>query len=419
MKRIFLTMSLMLLLTSLSIAQKVKVRTHSCSAQKCLLPDNKVATENRTYSLETTGIYSSQVDPEFGRIYGWERVESNPTVHGTISLYGFSYGKNNLKSAKKEKKDKEGNVTDRWTEYWYEVTSTGKATLYVYGPSNPFKYNLSERQLKRQKEAEEAKAKAEAEKKAKVDSNPFLKDVDVEPAGDDEEGSDEGSATTNLELLKTVNINQVKSFETKKHRSAKAALAELRDKITNQQFDFKEAYPMMAMKTGVRVLNDTYGFRPLKSNFSLNDLKSGDIRELSDWNNAIAASKTIMASLRYNTDLAQTQADMQPIIDFFTKVMSSYSMDDRKERKVAKAAFYNIITLQSYLDMHDANLAICNKYIEDKKLDKTCKRTIKKAERYKAHLAFLDMPFRHLPSGADTEDEDIEEENDVIADSEG
>lgn len=411
-------MSLMFFLTTLSFGQKVNFKNIRCNAQKCNLPTHKVAEEDRNYSLEVKGLYSGMVDPEKGRLYGWTRVDNNPTVHGVVSIYGFSYGRPKLKTEKKEKKDKDGKVIDKWNEYNYTVTSKGRATMYVYGPRNPFKYQMTDRQKKKAKEAEEAAAAKKAAEEKAVSDNPFLKDVDVEPAGDDEQGADEG-ADIELELLERVSIDQEETFKTPNKKTVKAVSEILRNDIRDDQYQFKEAYPGMAFRSGVYRLNNAYGFRPVKSYFTLQGIKTGDIREVENWNNAVTAAKTIMASLRYNTDLNQTRSDMQPILDFFHEVMSSYSLEDRKERKVSKAAFENIMYLQSYLDMHDDVIAMGNKYIDDKKLDRICKRAIKKAERFKAHLAFLEMPFRHLPSGQDIEGDEIEEEEEIAADGEG
>ena len=419
MFRIVLTLSITFFLTSLGHGQKVKFEKTRCSAQKCNLPVHKVDQEQRTYSLETKGLYSHQIDPEAGRLYGWKRVDNNASVHGVVSLYGFSYGRANRKSQKKEVKDKEGKVTSTYTEYWYTVTSRGKATLYVYGPREPFKYNKKgepkELSKREKQKLEEEKAAAEAEA-----NNPFLKDVDTEAAGDDEEGEDEGAGEIELELVDRLSIDQTETFTTSRKRSAKEALELYRNRVRDQQYDFKENYPAKAFNEGMRRFNNLYGFRPVKSNFLLHNIKSGDIREVDMWNNAIDATKKIMGSIRFNTDLTQTQEDMKPILDFFNGIMSSYSMEDKKERKIANAAFENIILIQGYLDMHDENLALSNKYLDDKKLDKLCKKTIKKTDRMIAHLDFMGMPHRHVPTATDEgEDEDIEEEDDVIADDEG
>jgi len=421
MIRIVLTFAMTFLLTSLSFGQKVKFDKVRCSAQKCNLPIQKVDPDKRTYSIETKGIYSDELDPQSGRLYGWQKVESNPQAHAVVSLYGFSYGRSNLKSQEKKKKDKDGNVTGTYKEYWYEVTSRGKGTLYIYGPKDPFKYKKKDKGEEEMSKREKEKAAAEAAAKEKEASNPFLKDVDLEPAGDDEEGVDAGAENIELELIKTVSIDQSKSFKTARKRTAKEAGALYTKNIRDQQYEFKENYPNMAFKAGMKQFNNEYGFKPVKYNFVLEKIKSGDIREVDTWNNAVDAAKTIMASLRYNTDLAQTREDMKPIIDFFDGIMGSYSLDDKKKRKIAKAAFENMVYLQGYLDMHEENLAVCNKYIDDKKLDKICKRTIKSTERTLAHLNFLEMDYRHVMSNSDEEEEDeeIEEEDEVAADDEG
>ncbi len=420
MARTIFTLAILFFLTTTSYSQKVKFDKIRCSAQKCNLPIQRVAPENRTYSIEKKGLYSHYIDPQAGRLYGWERVNSNPQVYGVVSLYGFSFGRANVKSQKKEKKDKEGNVTETYTEYWYEVTSKGRATLYVYGPQDPFNYKKNEKDPSKQSKREKERAEADAAAAEAEANNPFLKDVDVEPAGDDEEGVDEGAANIELELVKRVNIDQVQSFRSAKKRSKKAAYEDLNNNIRDEQYNFKEAYPAAAFRDGMRRFNNEYGFRPIKSNFLLQNIKSGDIREVDVWNDAVDASKKIMSSLRFNTDITQTQEDMKPILDFFQSIMSKYSMEDKKERKVAKAAFENIVLLQGYLDMHAENLALSNKYIDDKKLDKICKKTIRKTERTMAHLEFLNMTSRHVPSSVDEgEDEDIEEEEIGIADDEG
>ncbi len=374
-------------------AQNANIGSKACYVQKAGLPINYTDADARYYSLVTKGSYAYGLDNENKRLFGWQVDEVNPVIKAVVSLYGFSVNSPKRQSKKVEKKDKDGKVISSYTEYWYEGRAVGNGTLYIYGHQNEFSY--STKTPKAKKGPTKAELRAEEEQK-KLEDNPFLTEEVIDDLGSSEIEEDSGLEGLELPLARRINIDKVKTMSSNKFKSGYAALQDYRTRVYPALSDFRAAYPQGAYNNAINALNRQYGFAPNKSIFRLKTIKNDKHPESKLWNNATDAAIQIFKLVRFNKPVAKQKSSMMAIIDYFVTQVERNSEDDKKQRKVKKAALENLMNIYYFLDMHDEVLAIAGKHLESKKLGKMAERMEAKSKRQSAHLAFLKMNSAHL-----------------------
>ncbi|MEO1515497.1 MAG: hypothetical protein AAFV95_10800 [Bacteroidota bacterium] len=375
-----------------------------CTVQKTKLPVHYTDPDQRTYDLLLQGHYSYNLDQHDQKIYGWTASQESPSLKGVINLYGFSVGTPSKNSQKKEKKDKDGNVVKRWTEYSYSATATGKGSLYIYGHSNPFQYN---KKKKPSKSEEAKKAKAEAAKKD-LEDNPFLSSEDIATAEESDIQEDKGLDNEELELVRRVSVDQSKTLKTSRtHKSARSAYDEFTSVQRPQLYNFKDAYQTAAYKSALNVLNNLYGFTPVNSRFYLKRMKTEKHGDYKMWNDACQATMTLFKGVRYNKPIDELQSKFDPIIAYFGKHVSRIPDSDKKARNMKKAAFHNLIYILYNLDRYDELTSWCEKAIGSKVTGRYGRKMLERAKKQEAHLAFHKMTTRHIDTNEEVEMDDI------------
>lgn len=401
--------------TNALYAQKAKFKNQKATVQKTRLPSNYIEPENRTYDLYTKGAYATNIEAHDKGIYGWTLDQENPQLEAAVSIYGFRIGAAKRSSEKKETKNKEGKVTDTWTEYTYSGTAEGKGTLYLYGASNPFVYKKKNAKKSKYEEKKEAEAAA---KKKELEDNPFLSAEDVEDAGESDISEDTGLDGAQLPLIERVDLDIEKTVKTKAYRSSSAAYKDYRDNQKPKLYDFRANYPANAYNKAIRTLNARYGYSPVNYNVWLKKMKSDKHPDFKKWNDACQATVTLFKVFKYNKSIEANQKKFDPIIAYFAGVVESIPEKDRKAKKMKKAAFQNLTNIMYYLDRYEETITLCNKYKESKVLDKIAKRKMEDSERQIALMAFHKVESCHLESAVEINEEDIETEE-VAADDEG
>ncbi len=388
-------------------AQKAKFIGKYCSVQKTRLPLNYIEPEKRTYDINTKGTYSSEIDPHQREIFGWTIDADNPTIKGVLSVYGFSVSRPIKKAEKKQKKDKEGKVTKTWTEYSYSANAKGKGNVYIYGESNPFRYKKKDKKKSKYELKKEAEIKAAKEDLA---DNPFLTSDDLTETETIKVSVDGDLKEEKLPLIKTIRVDQVKKLTTKSHTSETYAHKELTEKIMPQFDDFERNYPNLAYKQTLSKLNYLYGYAPAYYKFFLKRMRSNKHSEFKTWNDACQAVETLFKTVKYNQSIEDTQSKFDPIINYFSSHVNQLSDSDKKAKKMKKAAFHNLVNILYYLDRHDEVITWSEQKLTSKVLDKIAKRSLEKATRKKAHLAFHKMKNCHIETAKEVEEEEIEVE---------
>ena len=401
-------------------AQKARFKTERSKVQKGRLPTNYVAPEDRTYAVYAQGLYAGNVEVPARSVHGWTRDESNPNMEAVVSLYGYRITPSKLNKQKKETRDDDGKVTKTWYEYSVSGSATGKATLYVYGDSEQFKYERKKTKAQLRRE-EEKKAKEEKEAKELAD-NPFLSEEDAAGADDDEgeekTGEDTGLDGTELALASQTSQNVSMSVRTGSHRSSTAAYKEYRETQYPKLTNFRDAYPMKAFNQSMNALNASYGFSPTNYTVQLQTMKSDKHPDAKMWNSACQAAQTLFKGFRYNQSIDDAQVKFDPILAYFNEKFEAIPDNDRKNKRMKKAAFRNIVQVMYYLDRHQEIMTFCERQAESKVNGKSAERLAEKSRRQEALLAFHKLDACHFTDMEDVSDDDVYTSEDEDEDEE-
>ncbi len=403
MRTISILLTLVITTTGLLQAQKAKFKNVSCVVQKAKLPLHYSDIEERTYDLTTQGSYSTDIVPHAKKLYGWTVDQTSPNIKGVVNIYDFTMGSPKKTAEKKQKKDKEGKVTESWTEYYYTGSARGRGNLYVYGFDRPFIYESP------RKKKSKVKAKQEAKKellKKDLADNPFLASHDIADAGQSQPGAVHADA--DLPLVATINVDQPITVKTRAYRSASQAAQEYNEKQRPTLESFRNTFASSSYNSAVKKLNQLYGFSPVKHKIYLKRIKNEDHPDAKMWNDACQAVQTIFKTFRFNQSIKEHQKQLIPVVQFFSEQVDKIAENDKKNSKQRKAAYQNLLSILFYLDYHGEVIAWSEKHLDSKALDGTAKRMLARSDRYKAHLAFLKMTECHISS------EDVMDEDDIL-----
>lgn len=388
-------------------AQKAKFKSKIVTVQQARLPTNLTDVNSRTYDVIVKGQYADGVESQSKKLYGWTRNEETPNVKAVISAYSYNISSAKKNSEKKQTKDKEGNVTKSWTEYWYTGSAVGKGKLFVYGHSAPFSFVSSRKKMTKAQERAAAAAEAEKEELA---NNPFLSDdmaADAEDAAENDGGVAEGLTGDDLPLVKTVPLDQTTSVSSAHLKSSSAAYKDYADNQRPKLVDARSSYAQKVYNSAISSLNAQYGFAPVNNRFYLKEMKSDKHSEFKTWNSACQAVATIFKTYSFNQSIDASKLD--PIIAYFEGQVNAIPANDKKAAKHKKAAYNNLLNVLYFADRHDEVITWSEKYLEDKKLDKVAKRMVNKSERMQALLAFHSMETCHYETTEEFDPNDIEE----------
>lgn len=392
------------LFASNSIAQKARFGSVYCEVQKADLPYYYVEPSKRTYTIKAEGRYSDELNLA-RKIFGWTRVEENPNFKVVVSLDRFEYTKPYMKEEIIEKKDDDGNVTERYVEYSKSrgVNGTGKVRVYsLMKPKNYFDMNTSPLTGVPKEQSEK-----DAEKSKKLEENPFLTKEDVQDALDGKEEIEyEQKITTDLEKIYVRSLSSEVWMGTQIYRNREDALLEYEGSVLSALENAKPEIAQSLFFEAMKYLNQNFGFQPVKYNFNLKQIKNDDFPDYKTWQQAVDATKTLMGNFRYNKGIDDAQQKFEPIISFFESQVKKYSSDDRKQLKIKKAALYNLYYILYYLDEHEKLIRLANKYLDVKKLDKGSAQMLAKSERQQDLLLMNKMNYSHLVNSDVLEDDD-------------
>ena len=104
------------------------------------------------------------------------------------------------------------------------------------------------------------------------------------------------------------------------------------------------------------------------------------------------------------------RANHDPILQYFGGIIDKIPESDKKQAKLKRAAYNNIMNIMYYLDRHDEVMTLADKYMNSKKLDKISRKMSERSEKEKAFLAFHKLNTRHVESTEEVIADDIETE---------
>ncbi len=386
-----------LFLTSIIIlpanGQKVDIDNHWAYVSCVELPVNYVPVSDRTFSIKLTGdpAFITQDKSDIINIYGWSKVDRRSSMDVKVNISGFFAGSPEISRRLEEKKDKDGKAISKTTYFKMSLSNTGRGDMKVFGNKDEMNRSGKPKEEKKiiKKQNEEA-------------SNPFLKNVDTR-----DDGSYSGDINSDKALAYTENLDFTFSYQTREYltldEAQKEYAANAQIQIKNHENQYRNEFPGRVIK----FLNNLYGYKPVKYNVRFKRIDTENHPEFTMFDNATKAIKTIFAKMRYNRPETQIEKDLAPVIDYFEVLTKKYTRNDKHEKNLRGAAYYNLARIYQYLDQHDKVIEIGDAIIATGHDENEGRDFIKESLEIKRKLDFHQMKSRHIyPQNKDQERED-------------
>lgn len=381
--------------------QKVDIDKYRIYVEYASLPKHKVSPDARTYSLDVSGKYKfdkAEIEQALN-LRGWELVEADGDVHVKLKMQDFVRGKSSSKKRTEKQKDKDGKVTGSTTYYTYSSKNTGRASLYIYGPKNPFVEKKKDKG-KKKKSKRDKKKEAEAKKKA---DNPFL-------AGVDDLATEEAEES---ELVAKFDLTQNYEVKSKEYTSSKKAYNDYNDKANNAYSEQLDGYQSDVINRANYYLNQTYGYNKQRDYAKFKRLDSKKHPEYQMFDNATTALKEIFSKKKFNRNYDELTGAINPIAEYYKTVVEKYNKDDKHPKRLKAAAMYNLGQIYYYTDQPDKVIEIGNQYIAWGHDKKDGEKFVKKAQKLHERMIFHEVSGRFFETSEDAdaiESEDFEAE---------
>jgi hypothetical protein len=391
----FLSPIVITILSFVSIhAQKVDIDNFRFYISNTRLPDNYVPIEKRTFDVKVTGDWNKTDIKNAIFIPGWDLDKNDPTLEIVVNLEPMTRGGMSISTSVEEKKDKNGKVTSSTKYYTASSSNNVYGSCKILGMKNEMPRQMSKKELEKQ-------AKKEKEAKEKKESNPFLSNVST-----NQEPDVVVDTKTNKEVAYYENLTQNYGYSTNKSTSQYTASREWETNNYNEYTNHKNAYQQYIVRQVNGKLQEYYGYQPYQHYAKFKELDSEKHPEYTMYSNAIIALKTIFSKMRYNKPVEEIEQDLLPIIKYFDDIVSKYSKDEKHEKRLRAATFFNLGVIFIYLDRHDRAIEIGNKMIALDLETDDAQDIIDASTNLKKQLAFHNMTSRHIVPRNDAEREE-------------
>ena len=299
----------------LSTAQKsVDLDRHRFKVQYRSLPAMRLDSTYRTYDVqvETTQLMQSllhDISPENSVVLeGWRKLPQDGHITIKVKLGDLVPGSVSVKERVVTTKNGNGQVTGTKTFYYQEVVYTFAATanIYDYKGMHIIDQELADRNYKQVYRSPEFALRPMAEGYFLVNS---------------------------LAVTKELYRNSVNR-----------AMHYLSERIT-----------------------DNFGFSEVTVNDYMWIIDSRKHPEYSAFRQVFRQMNEVLFNMDANTPIEGVREKLKPVIDYFEKVRRDYSSNNRHDRKIRYASYFNLAVLYYYLDdpqsmMREANGLVLNDF---------------------------------------------------------
>ena len=296
MKKLYIYL---LLVFPLAIAaqKSVDLDKFRFSVQYRSLPTMKLDSTYRTYNveIETTRMmnpFMQELTPEKSvKLGGWRKLQSDGHLEIRIKFGDLLPGDVAVKERVVTTKDKNGVITGTKTFYSQEVTYTfeAEASITDYRGVHIMDQQMASRDNKRIYRSPEFALRPLAESYFIVNSMAVTK-----------------------ELIRE-NVNN--------------AIHNLSQQITNN-----------------------FGFEEVTANDYIWIIDTRKHPENSAWKKAVQQMNEVLFNLTASTPVAGAKEQLKPVIDYFEKIRKNYASNNRHDRKIRYASYFNLAVLYYYLD---------------------------------------------------------------------
>ncbi len=146
-----------------------------------------------------------------------------------------------------------------------------------------------------------------------------------------------------------------------------------------------------------RAWSDKYGFPVRSGRDELWILDSKSHPEYDGHKKALKTVQELMKTMSPDQPVAQIREQLKPIIEYFEGLKTKYNKDEKRDRKMRYASWFNLGKIYLYLDDMDAAIKEAEGLIKNDYDPKDGKRMIEEAQRVKAIFNKNKANTRHFP----------------------
>ena len=301
------------------------------------------------------------------QLWGFKKVENNPTIGATISFNAVRFEKSETKTRTEEKKDREGKVTETITYYANELTYSASGGYQLTGPRDNTKYEQ----------------KQEEKKQTQVATNRFLQNANLQSSFAGRQ-IDSGTFPSTM-TQRTKEFRNLTDLNRYVYENKESIMIEL-----------LAGYVQNGINTANQSLNRWYGYVPYTGRDFLWILDSKSHPEYPVQQDAIKAIKELGKQMSATESLDRLEQNLQPVMAYFQDLKTKFAGSDKRDQKMRYAAFYNLANLYYLLDRPDQAIEEANGLIKNGYDTKDGERFAEQADQLKKDLVKHKLETRHM-----------------------
>ncbi|MFN3589880.1 MAG: hypothetical protein ACK4UP_10910 [Spirosomataceae bacterium] len=295
-------------------------------------------------------------------VYGWKKVEQNPTLGIDFTLDDFVYKGSTVKNRTDVEKDKDGKIIKNITYYWIEATFLGRGNCIYTGPELP---------------------KPEKVTKEEKPVNKFLQNVTIE--------KEEDFSSTRIPL----DISY--TYTSQSTTSSKGLVEQFTVNKDAIYSDYLRTFTNDAVARVNNRLNHIYGFSPMKARDYLWIQNSKKHEEYDTQAAAIEAVKVLFSKMEVNEPTEKVKESLGPLLEYLESLKSKYAGEDKNNVKMRYSAFYNKAKIYYYLDMPQEMITEAEGLIKNGYDESDGKLLLETARRLVEEFKRTGLNTRHVP----------------------
>jgi hypothetical protein len=187
------------------------------------------------------------------------------------------------------------------------------------------------------------------------------------------------------------------SYRTSEYNSYKAASDYFNNNKDALRGNFIRERVQNSIADLSRTLSDKYGFPVRSGRDELWILDSKSHPEYDGHKKALKTVQEVMKTMSPDQSVAEIKEQLKPTIEYFESLKTKYNKDDKRERKMRYASWFNLGKIYLYLDDMDAAIKEAEGLIKNDYDPKDGKRMIEEAQRVKAIFNKNKANTRHFP----------------------
>lgn len=332
------------------LAQKVDLDPYHYNVSYIRLPQQFIEPANRTYNVSVSGsgmvfgLVSQQAMTDSIYIFGYKKVDASPSVSISFEIKDIIVDRVEKQERTVENKDKNGNVTSRKYYYKAAVKYHLSGNYAIVGPGH------------------EAKTS-----KFSVDWT-----------------------------LGSGNLGSDQTYYTPEYSSYSEANRYWEENKYSLKNNIMKDFILESLKTVCDRANYFYGYKPILENRFFWIINSKKHPEYAAHQDAWRNTKLVLEKITWSKPTADIYEQLKPYIQYFDSLKLKYTKDEKADRKIRYASYYNLAWIYYWLDMPDQAITEAKGLIQNDYDTRDGDEMVKLATKLKEDLERIQITSRHM-----------------------